>query len=68
MQRQSHIRRAARQELRSLLVHAERTGEDIRALITVPAALRERLENFCAVADPELSDEIRQSLDLRDYM
>jgi len=63
----SVTQRAAIHEARELRDMAQRTGEDIVALITVPYDVRLELEAFCAT-HPADAFEIEESLRMRDAM
>lgn len=57
----------ARQEFSSLRDLARITGEDLKALISVPAHVRTSIEKFCE-ANPADAAGFERALDTRDYM
>ncbi len=55
------------QELCSLQAYALRSGEDLRGMIEVAPKVREAMLAFCDEY-PRDADDVRYSLDIRDYM
>lgn len=63
------VRWTAYRELQSLRRLAAKTGEDLRELVEVPDKLRADLEAFVAAhPDDDVSEDIRVSLMIRDWM
>jgi hypothetical protein len=63
----ARLRRAAREELASIIAYCKRTGEDPRNMIKIPDNIKATLEAFIE-ANPEAAEEIEEAMDTRDYM
>lgn len=58
----------AMNELSSLRIHCAKTGCDLVPLILLDEELQERMEAYCKAFPGEESADVRQSLDMREFM